>query len=345
MNPKAIIERVLAYLNHFRSRWILVLIILLVMTALFTTQGLLRPKYYSAETIFHPEIGMEEGARPEALSLILGDAAGGAGGEAVFMMGILQSRHLSEAVAADSIMMYGQKRLIADLLIEHTPPFTSLTSLIVNTFVPPKIPSTYARRIVSAGRQLRGSLMIEEREDGFIQMQISYYNDSLCGKISRSYIKQLDVYYKRQKTEKAARNVAFFANRADSVKKELDKVSYAIANYRDRNQFSSLLRNEVYPTDLTLKQGMLQQMYSSLIISREQAVAQLQQDTPIIQVLDEPDPPYDTVKASLVLYILIGLFLGLFISFFVVCRKMLVADITQLIQQQLLKAENAATES
>ncbi|MDX1907922.1 MAG: hypothetical protein SF053_12885 [Bacteroidia bacterium] len=338
MDILSILQRLTDYRDAILRRWWLVALVTLLLTTLLVVNGMLRPTFYSALTVFHPETtGEGFSAETSAISMILG--GGQEKGPASFMIGVLKSRHISEAVAADSVEYHGQKRLVADLVIESTPKYGSLISWITSRFAaaPDTIP--YRSKIINTGYNLRGSLKLEVRPDGFITMNFFCSDEELTGVLSREYIKQLDKYYLEKKTEKATRNVAFFSHRADSIKRELDKASYALARLQEQNRYGFLRQDEVLPGELLARQTMLQQLYVTLTISREQAMAQLQQDTPILQVLDEPDPPYEVVSGQIVLYMVIGVLGGIAVSVLVICYPLIRTDAQQLIQQFLLQQQ------
>ena len=70
-------------------------------------ESMLRPPLFEAKTVFHPDTGQQVGAnRANPLSMILGNPT--EGGETGFMIGVLQSRTISEAVTADSIDWKGE---------------------------------------------------------------------------------------------------------------------------------------------------------------------------------------------------------------------------------------------
>jgi uncharacterized protein involved in exopolysaccharide biosynthesis len=55
---------------------------------------------------------------------------------------------------------------------------------------------------------------------------------------------------------------------------------------------------------------MIRQQYATAVANQQNAAYKLQKATPLIKVLDRPEPPYDIENKSAVLYGLIGLFAG-----------------------------------
>ena len=54
----------------------------------------------------------------------------------------------------------------------------------------------------------------------------------------------------------------------------------------------------------------VQSQYYYAVNNREAAAYKLQKETPIIEALDRPEPPYDTTRKSASLYAMIGFMLG-----------------------------------
>jgi hypothetical protein len=59
---------------------------------------------------------------------------------------------------------------------------------------------------------------------------------------------------------------------------------------------------------------MLRQLYAVAVANQQNAAYKLQKATPVIKVLDYPDPPYDVQNKSPLIYGIIGLFVGLILS-------------------------------
>ena len=59
---------------------------------------------------------------------------------------------------------------------------------------------------------------------------------------------------------------------------------------------------------------MIRQQYAQAVANQQNAAYKLQKATPLIKVLDRPEPPYDFEHKSAVLYGIIGLFAGLILT-------------------------------
>ncbi|MEM8888169.1 MAG: Wzz/FepE/Etk N-terminal domain-containing protein [Bacteroidota bacterium] len=330
---KARLEVYKAKVNRNRPFIIAVTLILCILLAIYAFTA---PVFYTAHASFHPETGSK--GSPSILGSPISSFLLGSGGldgdEASMMEEVLKSRNLSEEVVKDTVLYKGEEHLLADLVIDMFPKSRSPYQLVKRLFSS-DFEHSYDRKIILAGKFAKGSITINKEDNGFLTMDLSFSDDSLTGILSKTYIEKLRSYYRDQKTEKARINLDFFTVRADSIKGELDKAAQALARFEDRNKGLVFASRMVSAKELEVKLEYLKEIYLTHETNREQAAAQLQRVTPIIQVLDEPIPPFVISKKSPVLYALIGLILGIFLSIAWLSRKLLWDDAISYIKSSL----------
>ncbi len=317
-----------------RFRWLLVLASFL-MAGLFAVRAFLSPAFFTANALIHPETngGAEAGgiSIPDPMSLLLGGGMTSDDGEQ--MIGVLKSRHISEAVMHDSVEWEGQQHLVADLVIDHLPKSFSPVGWAVNLLFPPDSLPTAEDKAIMTAKMMRENMLVEATEEGFISFSLGYYHAGLLQLVANGHLEELEEYYLKQKTAKAQRNVVFFTERADSVKRELDKATYTRARIVDQQQYRIFAQDQVYNYELDAQMELLKEMYITLVTSRESAIAQLKRETPMIQVLDPPRPPYDVQKSSFVVMGLLGGFLGLFLLSIWLTRRLWREDVQNMVAQ------------
>lgn len=261
---------------------------------------------------------------PDPISILMGSSDGSASGQQ--MIGVLQSKSISEAVVADTILWHDTERLLAEVILEERPqPGFSLIGMIQQIFIE-DTGLTYNAKIIQSSQQLMREQSLETSEQGFIVFSFGFYNPVLCQLIAEKYIDNLISYYTKQKTAKAQLNVDFFTERTDSVKKELDVVSARRARAIDQEQYRVFARDMVSTAELDAKLEMLKEMYIQLVASREQFIAQLKRETPIIQVLDPPKPPFDVEGPSVLVHFLGGLIGVIFVLCAWITRREWISD-------------------
>ncbi|MEM6265689.1 MAG: hypothetical protein AAGI38_24515, partial [Bacteroidota bacterium] len=188
---------------------------------------------------------------------------------------------------------------------------------------------------------LRRSLKVVDQQT-FLVVNFSSNNPLLAQRVNESYLEALEIYYNRQKTAKAESNLIFFTRRADSVNKKLDKVNRSLSYYFDNFQNNIRKFNQLKQKELIARQGMLEQLYISLEISKEQALSQKQQQTEIIQILDPPKPPFQSIKPSAATYAIGGLILGIIIAGIWSVKTLIWEDFSQIIQNSLEANDDGA---
>lgn len=344
MFEKEQIEQILARLSEYRQailrrKWI-ILLCSVGLGTLLAFWAYRSPVKYTSTTLFHPESSAQNpGMMANPLSLIL--SGGMENSDESMMIGVLKSRNISEGVAGDTVKVGedSTKVLIADLLIDAFPVSYNPVN-IVKRLISGQPELSREKKIIIAGKMIRDNMALEVNEEGFIEMKFTFIDDDIVWIISNQCIKKLKKYYKDQKTAKARGNAEFFTQRADSVKTEIDKNTRAMAGHIDRSKYGVRAASTMRLAELETRQTLLTEMYVELVVAAEQAKAQQQKDTPVIQVLDEPLPPYGKDEKSVPLFAFLGIILGIILLSILITRKLWLADIKHLVQTQLLKQES-----
>ena len=158
-------------------------------------------------------------------------------------------------------------------------------------------------------------------------MELYVINSSpeLVREVSYIYIDKLSEFYIDLKKKKAQIDFEFAVKKADSlflVLNQLDKRAIAL----DESTFftnESLKRYNLPKINLAQDKATVQSQYYYAVNNRESAAYRLQKETPIIEPLDKPEPPYDPIKKSKLIYTIIGLILGGFIGLLAVSWKVI----------------------
>ncbi|MEM6344638.1 MAG: hypothetical protein AAF927_12185 [Bacteroidota bacterium] len=321
------------------------------------------PTEFIAAAKFHPESDGASAINLEnPVSLLLG--GGMVPEESQNMIGILKSRRIAEAVVQDTIVAhrdtffvfdaqkpYGiylgdggrdtvwlqeeERFLLADKALEVFYGEPSWLQRTIASFSDPEPEPSLTRKVYLSGKLLGKRMSAFVGEEGFIDFSVTVPDPIYAKILADKYIIALRTYYRNQKTEKAKRNLDFFTLRADSVKVELDKVNRRIASHLDKSRYRIMAREEILPRELEATSSILQQMYINLMLSRESAVSQLLETTPILQVLDYPRGPFNAKKGSLIRGIVLGFGIAFFVLFLWFTRKLYWADLKRLINNSL----------
>lgn len=342
-------NKIAAYKQRIKKRWYMHIILSLVVTAILLKIAIGTKAEYTVQATFLPAQSAESALSP--ISMILG-SAGGDGGGSDYFIPLMQSKTISEQVAEDSIMWNGKKRLLADVIIENEPPQSFITKMssqfvrwIIKTLSPPPPGSGEAnprQNVIDGAYIARLKTTVEASAEvetqGLIFLKYTDTNPSLSKIIVYRYIDVITNYYKKQKTEKSRINYEFYVHRTDSVKAVIDANLRKGAKIEDEEKFKIFVQDAIPSKQIEGQAELLKQIYGELITMREAALNDLMKDTPVVQVLDKPEPPFDVSRPNYILNIVGGLMLGFILSVIISIWKLLKEDITSFLLSTIIEA-------
>jgi hypothetical protein len=188
--------------------------------------------------------------------------------------------------------------------------------------VPPKDSHS---QINIASNLLRIAFSAKINKNGILELFFSNSNPQLVREVSYIYIDKLSEFYIDLKKKKAQIDYEFAVKKADSllvVLNELDKRAIAL----DESTFftnEGLKRYNLPKINLQQDKATVQSQYYYAVNNRESAAYRLQKETPIIEPLDKPEPPFDEVKKSAMIYTFLGTILGIVIGMLLVSWKII----------------------
>ncbi len=265
--------------------------------------------YTSKATVFPLNSSSDNTVSSSTISNILGlsDAPKSFSGEAsINIMELATSRRTRDAVAMERIPSM-QNKMISELLIEEN---NKHTEFMQNA--PLKMPTDSQRLINLASNLLKGGFQSKINKNGILELYFTNTNPDIVREVSYIYIDKLSSFYIDLKKKKAQIDYEFAVKKADSllnVLNGLDKHAIAL----DESTFftnEELMRYSLPKQNLAQDKSTVQSQYYYAVNNREAAAYKLQKETPIIEPLDRPEPPYDTSQKSATLYAMIGFILG-----------------------------------
>ncbi len=232
---------------------------------------------------------------------------------------LANSRRTREAVAMERIPSMKNKT-ISELLIEEN---NKYTGFMQNDLI--ETPMDSLRQINVASNLLKLAFSAKINKNGILELHFSNSNQKLVREVSYVYIEKLSGFYIDLKKKKAQIDYEFSVKKADSlllILNALDKRAVAL----DESTFftnDELKRYSLPKVNLAQDKATVQSQYYYAVNNRESAAYRLQKETPIIEPLDKPEPPYDPIKKSKLIYTIIGLILGGFIGLLAVSWKVI----------------------
>ena len=292
---------------------------------------------YTAKSTVFPLNGTADASPGSTISSLLGLGEGTksfTGDAAINIVELANSRRTREAVAMARINTLKNKT-VSELLIEEN---NRYIGFMQNTYIDP--PKDSLSKINIASSLLKGAFSAKINKTGILELYVINSSPELVREVSYIYIDKLSEFYIDLKKKKAQIDFEFAVKKADSlflVLKKLDKRAVAL----DESTFftnESLKRYNLPKINLAQDKATVQSQYYYAVNNRESAAYRLQKETPIIEILDKPEWPFDTAQKSTFTYVMMGVFLGLVIGIFLVSWKVINKYMTDELNKAIEKA-------
>lgn len=288
----------------------------LLLGTLLYMYALSKPIFFTVtSTVFPLTAGGGQGAASSRISELLGGGNSSAKSiteEAnVSIEEVGRSKKTREAVVSQRLPKYGNK-LIAEILITE---FNRHRAFGVPALLIPKTDE----EIISLGSQmLSNNYSVKFNKNNLLEVKFTNTDPNLLPPVSYIIIERLSEFYKELKIKKARADFDFAEGKVDSLQRVLarfDRRRIAIDNH---TLFTPPGKKEYNIPKENLENDKLRVLAqrSGTANNREDAAWRLQKETPIIEILDKPEPPYGVTQTSKLLYGLVGFLLGLFLFAF-----------------------------
>jgi len=277
---------------------------------------------YTAKSTVFPLNGTSETSPGSTISSLLGLGEGTksfTGDASINIVELANSRRTREAVAMVRIPSM-KNRTVSELLIEEN---NKHTGFMQNTTIDP--PKDSLSQINTASNLLKGAFSAKINKTGILELYFTNSSPELVREVSYIYIDKLSEFYINLKKKKAQIDFEFAVKKANSLSNVLNRLDKQAVALDESTFFTNESRTRYNLPKLNLAQdkATIQSQYYYAVNNRESAAYRLQKETPIIEVLDKPEWPYDTIQKSAFTYVLMGVFLGLIIGVFLVSWKVI----------------------
>ena len=298
--------------------------------------------YTSKATVFPLNGATESGPGSTISSLLgLGDGSKSFTGDAsINIVELAASRRTREAVAMVRIPSM-QNKTVSELMIEEN---NRHTGFMQNTPIDP--PKDSLNKINIASSLLGVAFVAKINKTGTLELSFTNSNPDLVREVSYIYIEKLSDFYINLKKKKAQIDYEFAVRKADSLLAVLNKLDKRAVALDESTFFTSeyLKRYSLPKTNLAQDKATVQSQYYYAVNNRESAAYRLQKETPIIEPLDRPEPPFTQTQKSKMMYVLIGLMLGSIIGVLLVSWKIINKYLAEELNKAVEKASRPKTE-
>jgi hypothetical protein len=155
-----------------------------------------------------------------------------------------------------------------------------------------------------------------DKKLSIIKVQVSTTDELFAKEFNTKLVETVNNFYTQTKTKKSGQNVSILQRQADSVKAvlgySLSGVASAIDAAPNANPAMSSLRVPSQKRQVDVQASTA--IYSEIVKNLELSKISLRQETPLIQVIDQPVLPLTIDKFGKVKGIIIGFIAGVFIA-------------------------------
>jgi uncharacterized protein involved in exopolysaccharide biosynthesis len=277
--------------------------------------------YTSKATLFPLTSPSDNGISSSMLSGILGlsDAPKSFSSEATInIIELALSRSIREQVAATRLPQF-ENKTIASLLIKESNDQRSFISKFI------EVPKDSIGISVVGGELLKTSINAKMSKNGVLELYFTSTNQSLVSPVSYTLIDKLSVFYIDLKRQKASDDYNFTLGKIDSLQRVINGVDKRAIGIQQSTMFAppELLEYNIPKNNISAEKSRVVRQRDMFISNRDEALWHLQKVTPIISVLDKPNAPFDIVKPSKILFLLIGFIAGSMLTAFMLLSGLL----------------------
>jgi uncharacterized protein involved in exopolysaccharide biosynthesis len=219
------------------------------------------------------------------------------------------SRNTREAVA--QTVVPSKNKTVAELLISAYNKNKAFYKPIIQN---PGM-STDSGRLMYAigGALILDNLFTKINKNGILEINFTTHDPALAGFVVNTFVDKLTFFYKDLKMKKAVADYAFMSRKVDSLGSKIKSLDRKSISVNKRSMFvpERALEYQMPIINNDLEKGRIMRQRELTSDSREEALWRLQRETPVIAILDKPDPPYAVTKPSKWLYTAGGFLLGL----------------------------------
>lgn len=324
MDSNNLISKVLKRILKFK---ILIVLLGLIFGALLFLYAKRQPLIYTVKSTFYPlSSSAEKNTSTNKLTELIGGKGSSNGGgnlsddANVNIEEVAKSRKTRDAVCAERLKEF-ENNTIGEILIKE---YNKQRGYFAEAIEMPKTP----QKIVIQGSQLLDETYSAKfNKLNLLELTYTSKNKELLTPISYVLIAKISQFYKELKIKKAKIDYDFMQEKYDSLSRVLSNLDQKQINLNERTLFVKNKIKYMIP-EQNIENDRLQILTqkNNAAANVEDAQRRLQKITPIIEILDTPEPPFKSEKISAITYgcagfaagIALGIFLftiGLFLKF------------------------------
>ena len=313
------------------SKWKIIILIGLIGAIIGYTYAKRSKITYKAVLSFAMDDDKAGGGLGSALGLAssLGITSGGGGGifTANNLTQLMKSRLVVEKALLKPIFINGKKSTLAEYYIEinnirkswnDKPALKNITFLLSRDSIRYTRQQDSLLKNIYSALASKQNLLIDQKDKKFtiFNIEVTNENELFAKLFCESLANETSNFYVQTINKKFRLNVEILQKQVDSVKLELKNSINGIAAETDNiynlnpafNKKTAVSKNK--QVDMQTNSAIL----TNLVVQLELAKINLRKETPLIQEIDHPTLPLEKEKLSKLNYMILGSFLGGFLS-------------------------------
>ncbi|MCA6498070.1 MAG: lipopolysaccharide biosynthesis protein [Chitinophagaceae bacterium] len=334
LSVKELIEKVIEVFKFLRSKWLIIAFTGIIGGGIGLGYAWLKKPVYKAVVTFALEDDKQSGGGlssalglASSLGFDLGGSAGGAFSGAN-LIELMKSKKMVLKTLLSAYEVKNKEQVLANDLLQLTRLDKKLEkkSKGVKAFIfQSNIPQDKFTQEQDSVLFLLYEELFENRiltvtqkdkKVSIITVEVNSKSESFSKFFAENLVKNVSEFYIETKSKKAKNNVAILQKQADSVRNELNQAITGIAVVSDNtfNLNPALNVNRVPSTKRQVDVQANTAILTQLVTNLELAKVALMKETPLIQLIDQPILPLKTDKPGKLKSLLLGGFLGVFLS-------------------------------
>jgi uncharacterized protein involved in exopolysaccharide biosynthesis len=321
-----ILQKVRSGIKLIRNKWLTILLFGLLGGALGLAYAMSKKPVYTAASTFVLDEGNKNGGglgQYAGLASLAGIDVGGSAGSIFSSDNIVElykSRLMLEKTLLSEADFNGKNELLIDRYIN----FNKLRikwkekdhlDSILFTGDPSKFSRKQDSIITDLVEMFNKKVLNVDKPDkklSIIRVEVSANDELFAKQFTNKLAETVNDFYVQTKTKKTQQNVQILQKQADSVRRELNSSISGVASAMDAdpNANPSLVSLRVPSQRKQVDVQASTAIYAEIVKNLEVSKMALLQETPLIQVIDEPVLPLPVERIGKAKGILAGFFLG-----------------------------------
>lgn len=346
---REILLKVREWSHYLISKWLIILFFCLSGSLLgFVYACAMRPQYTAITTFVLEESGQSGGLGQYAgLASMVGMDMGGGGGifQGDNILELYKSRSMIEKALLSNTSYLGTNVLLIERYIDFNklrkqwaknPALCAIHFSVPN---PHSVLSGFDRLqdsvlgiIVTDINKNYLSVIKPDKKLSLIQAEVKAPDEFFAKAFNEQIVKTVNDFYIQTRTKKSMQNIAILENKTDSVRRVLNGEIYSAAAASDATPNLNITHGSQRTAPMQRSQFSAETnkaILAELVKNMEMSKISLLKETPLIQVIDKPVFPLETIRFSKSKGMVVGFLIGLFLSMVILLTGKIYQEILQ----------------